>query len=210
MSGSFYSAQNILSHLILKDNPEFADRYSFVHLSASDRMRALKGGDEYVPRADIQISVQFPGVVDGEIRSTMARIISDDALHFVAMNSSEFDTDFATSAPYGYHLRAISVPAQRDGGIDYRVPMLSMGVVVAARDPDTITGDFELRQAARNRNANFIAQFRDNPELFDFDANGLDNYPVLSRPDNYQRDARLSPRYHRRSIFGGGPVLDFA
>ena len=212
MSGSFYSAQNIINKVVLDHDPSLQSKVRFVHLSASDRMSALKGGNDYIAPAHIQMSVQFPGTVDGEVRSTMARIIADDELHFVGMSSEEFAADFSDTAQYGYHLRSVPLPSIREGVPAQLVSMLSMGVVVAARDPQTIT-DYELRQSTNNRNNSFIAQFRANPGLFDFDPQGLTHFPIIARPGNYQREASLtispSRQYNRRAIFGAPPVIDF-
>ena len=189
MSGSFITAQNILRQCGVLDNPDYDGKYQFIHTSMSNRLNLLESGD-----ADLQISVQFPGEVENEIRSTMAAINEHTGLHFVGITEAEFQEHFSETADYGYHLREIPTKNGRSSA-----PMLSMGIVLASRDPETITDDYELVRA-RNRNAYLRSQFAANPHLLDFTEDGPGQFPIRQRPADYVQQASLG--FDRRAFFG--------
>ncbi len=186
-SGSYFTADNIIRMTLgdryetLKNNVRF-DHYS----TTEDRINALLQG-----HAHITMSVQYPGRVDGELRSARAIIEADDSLHMVSITPDEF-ARFDSAAVYGYNLRRGEIRGQS-------VNMLAMGVVLVSRDPDTIKNTVQ-RQSARERNDDLVSHFRIHPEELHFEPDAARHFPVIARPEG-QTAALENRNLTRRSMF---------
>jgi hypothetical protein len=173
-SGSYFTAKKIMELGVVRGDPALEGRYTFIHYDqTARRMDSIHGpGGE---RSDITISVQYPGEVDGEYRSARAYIAENPETHMVDITPEEFQAGFGSiPVPYGYHLRHSWINGKL-------VHMLSVGVILAARKPESIE-NAALRAGVAERNSAFQSYFTRNPGLLRFSPSVKYTFPVDAKP----------------------------